>query len=275
MAVAKDGGLLYQLENLQSLRTELWNTFSGALGEKGLRCLEEFLEKEAESLQRLRSSTAVAPARWSNRRELRKSLESIKAAVDAFLAVEQVNKPRFFLYEGGEQLYRGVTIALSDADHAEHIPEKDGIIAVKPVWGREDFTALGHEYAHHVQWRKAPLLYEDSILCEGHARGVERVVAEYFANKEKDPLFLLGLVEETYAELKSVYFSLCEEYGERAAEGCIRLPTAWDALEERTRMETGLPSSYAIGNTLFYVSELLHGRDIYQKAVSSKPKEDF
>jgi hypothetical protein len=107
---------------------------------------------------------------------------------------------------------------------------------------------LAHEYTHHIQYESMHRVFNNPANREGHARTVERHIAQKYARRERNPAFLYQVTREDVAELKSVYLWLCDNPN----PALMRFRSALDVIENNARKERKMPSDHALGNT-FYI----------------------
>lgn len=119
---------------------------------------------------------------------------------------------------------------------------------------------VGHEYAHHVQRRKLslPLLPKRSYFDEGHARGVQRFIANSYRNKENNEAFMYDYLDLSVAELRVTYQWMCKKLEIAPSKSLLKIETA-----TRYRKQTG----HSIGNTLFLLYETRLGKGIYKDLI--------
>ncbi len=124
---------------------------------------------------------------------------------------------------------------------------------------------IAHEYTHHLQGQQGYSQYGHQICKEGHARGVERKIAEIYAQTEDNNAFLLDITDTTIGELKSTYRWLCTKTKSIPNKNLLATKTIRDLDETCNRAIERFPTSHALGNTFFSIYELTHGREIYKE----------
>ncbi len=117
-----------------------------------------------------------------------------------------------------------------------------------------------HEYAHHLQQIKQLHSRRYLTFLEGHARGVERTIAEHYREKEDNEAFLWDISNETVEELKLAYQWICAGLGEKPKRSLGKTRTQYSGFFTKQ-------SHHTLGNTLFRLYEALHGKDIYRQAI--------
>jgi len=120
---------------------------------------------------------------------------------------------------------------------------------------------LAHEWAHHIQCEKK-LNWHHDTLREGHARGVQRMVSERYANARGNPAYLAMSTVLDFAELKATYLVSCSRNRVKPYLW-FKKPTKRDAVEELSIKLTGAPTNHAMGNTFFSIAESIIGQRIY------------
>ena len=127
--------------------------------------------------------------------------------------------------------------------------------------------SAGHEYAHHVQRREG--LKDDmySIFKEGHARGVEKHIAQDYQQREDNNAFLYDVLNSTVGEFKSAYIWICQKFGHQPKASLLKTKTSTDIDERVNRLLDKTPTPHAIGNALFSIYEAREGRGIYNDMI--------
>ena len=143
---------------------------------------------------------------------------------------------------------------------------KNKLIKITSKQKYKVIPGIAHEYAHHVQVQKGKF-FNYSILSEGHARGVERYISELFAKETGDHTYLLDITDRTYGELKSYYIDQCQFRKVEPKQDLIKLKSTRDKEEFFNRKKKGKPTIHSLGNCVFLLYEVLHGRDIYREAL--------
>ena len=117
-----------------------------------------------------------------------------------------------------------------------------------------------HEYAHHLQQIKRLLFRQYFTFLEGHARGVERTIAEQYREKEDNEAFLWDISNKTVEELKLAYQWACASLGEKPKKSLGKTRTQYGGFFTKQDPHT-------LGNALFRLYEAIHGKDIYRQAI--------
>lgn len=117
-----------------------------------------------------------------------------------------------------------------------------------------------HEYAHHIQHARGLDGNEYFILKEGHARGVERHVAEEYREREDNEAFLYHILDETVGEFKSAYLWMCRKVHHQPKRSLLKIKTSRDYHERIERLMKRKPTPHALGNVLFSIREARYGR---------------
>jgi hypothetical protein len=143
----------------------------------------------------------------------------------------------------------------------------------------EVVPAIGHEYDHHILDAKLHLgdMEEEyqtdawGIAGEGHARGVQRHIANYYAERLGKPHLMLPTEEFVKGELSAAYVWLCEKHSMRMNADALWIRNNFFNSEMLFAGKSGKVSRYAYGNTFFFLAENKLGKGIYADFV----KGDF
>jgi hypothetical protein len=139
--------------------------------------------------------------------------------------------------------------------------------------------SIGHEYDHHVTETTlefANMTRENetptfNIVKEGHARGVERHIAAYYAEKTSQSDFIEPTLRLTLGELSAAYMWLSDKLHIPSNTSALDINNVHYYNEIQFVDKLGRPSKHAIGNTLFCLAEAKQGKGIYADFV----KGDF
>ena len=150
----------------------------------------------------------------------------------------------------------------------EYFP-KQKIITVETLQRIILIPGIAHEYAHHVQHSKR--LWHDcyDIFSEGHARGVEKQIAENHGRKEGNELFLYDISEETLGELTIAYVWACRKLDKKHRWSLLKVNMG-SIKESLKLLIKGTPSKYAMGNALFSIYETIYGKDVYKETLNCR-----
>ncbi len=136
--------------------------------------------------------------------------------------------------------------------------------------------SAGHEYAHHVQdstfgadgdWNKRTI-FNRTIFNEGHARGVERHIAEMYREREDNEAFLYDISDTIVGELKSAYRWVCKQLKVPMQQNLLQVPSSRDNYE--LNHFSRKPSDHAFGNTFFLLQEAQYGKAVYADALKGR-----
>lgn len=164
-----------------------------------------------------------------------------------------------------------MAVALYQISHVAQYDSLSNKITLERVPRAELIPTVGHEYTHSVQRRKGVLSSNNYLIFgEGHARGVEKHLAEDYREKEDNEAFLYPSSDRTVGEFKSAYIWMCRKLEQQPRKSLLKIKTSRDRGESLERLIRGEPTSHAIGNALFSIYEALHGRGIYQQLIFSK-----
>jgi hypothetical protein len=128
---------------------------------------------------------------------------------------------------------------------------------------------IAHEYTHHLQaeagFNGEPLLQS---FKEGHARGVELIVANGIYSRTGKAQYLVKPVERSTADLMASY-ALCSARLHIAPSKAIFKAYGSIESEEHLLMASiGEPTAYAIGHGAFTAKSKISGKDAYKDALS-------
>ena len=130
---------------------------------------------------------------------------------------------------------------------------------------------MGHEYTHYLQHQaflgRAYLTKDYSTLKEGHARGVERYIANIYHKREDNQTFLEEMASWDYIELKQTYKWLCQELDISPNTNLVGITLPENNIQAEQGLEQKKPISHALGNTLFYLHEAKSGNQIYKDII--------
>ena len=131
---------------------------------------------------------------------------------------------------------------------------------------------MGHEYGHYLQHqaflKRAYLSQDYNIFKEGHARGVERYIADIYNKREDDQRFLEDRASGDYIELKQTYKWLCQELDISPNTNLVGITLPENNIQAEQGLEQEKPSEHSLGNTLFYLHETKKGKQIYKDVIN-------
>jgi len=132
---------------------------------------------------------------------------------------------------------------------------------------------LAHEYTHHILCTKG-YTQKESALQEGFCRGIERQIAEDYAEKENNPFFMEGPTEKTLSSLKVGYKLLCNRLKKKPNESLLKNINHGRSFKDKIldyfRKIDPNAMHYNLGNTLFMVTEEKQGRGFYKDIIDNK-----
>lgn len=120
-----------------------------------------------------------------------------------------------------------------------------------------------HEYAHHVQYEKGIKGAKYSIFREGHAQVVQKQLAKNYREREDNEAFFYHALERDVARLKTSYVWTCRKLGYQPKENLLKIKTNCCDNENWWIADDGDPSRHAVGNAVFSINEIKHGKQIY------------
>lgn len=121
----------------------------------------------------------------------------------------------------------------------------------------------GHEYDHFLHAQGGIPADGRGIFSEGHARGVQKHIAEVYREKEDNDAFLINITDIKVIELKTTYSWLCKALKKQAKASLMKSETKHFA-GYLSRLAAPGPSAHDLGSTIFSVYEMQHGKGIYR-----------
>lgn len=261
------------------------------LDKNNLPILEDLLNKEIQKrkwLEELKNKGALDFGLKYSRKELPAILAQVKADVDEFLGTSQVVMPRsdyftffsiygilpgYFLVRGGMEVLVNQSSPLIGAAFVidaiitaycmfqlfsgpqyNHLSKK---ITLRKEKRADIIPIFAHEYAHYLQHRLLfPELTSDHATKEGHARGVERFMANLYKEREDNLAFAYGSNERQVEDLGEMYNWLCRKHGVQPKIKINKF--GW------------FVDDYSIGTTALYIQEALQGNKIFREILEGK-----
>lgn len=118
--------------------------------------------------------------------------------------------------------------------------------------------AIVHEACHAIQDAMIEFDYARfGAALEGHAMGVQRLIAEKHSLAEGNPAFLSKLIPRMAGELSSALENYASWQKELRILGILPAPTALKRRDMALRM-------YEVGTAAFQIAEAINGKDIYR-----------
>ncbi|MDP2909268.1 MAG: hypothetical protein Q8N77_05670 [Nanoarchaeota archaeon] len=229
------------------------------LKKEDIQLLEHVLSKEVEELKRLRKlkeENKLDFGKTPSWEEAYNLLGQVKNEVESFLGITRLQEPIIcYPYTTNQYCDKAKIVYLENEERTLLIP------------------ALGHEYTHHIQTMIYPKImreydYRYMAFCEGHARSMQRYIAERYRQKEDNEAFLYDITEMTTGEMKSLYKRVCLKKWAMPNKGLIKIKTRMDRLEIASKiLDFGRPSEYAAGNTYFLVQETKNGKGVHKDMI--------
>jgi len=235
--------------------------------EEHFPALEELLLEESRELallQKLKKDNKLDFGRKLGKGEVRSSFTGVFREVSEFLGVQYDVPPLsnmpFFSRDSG---YSPPT---------EKYPLgmiKLGRQRKKPLV----VPCLAHECAHYVQYQvfSFPIMFKRDdpydYFKEGHARGVQRFIAQEYKEKEDNEAFLYTIRSKSVGELKSSYLWVCKHLEKPPRNSLLRVKTSRDVVEVDEKTLWGRPTAHSIGNTLFHLYEKEQGNQIFKMMI--------
>ncbi len=187
-----------------------------------------------------------------------------------FFFKEQITKTSIHNLEMAMLLFSQATLAYSWFNDAGYFSPTREII-LKKEKRTLLIPAIAHEYTHFLQHQEDCLSLRYSLFIEGHARGVENYIAQFYRDMEDNEAFLYRTLDIRVGELKSAYRWMCKSLGQKPNKNLLKIRTRRDHEEWLNKVMSGVPSPSALGNTLFSLYKLQYGNSIYKKLI----KGDF
>lgn len=128
--------------------------------------------------------------------------------------------------------------------------------------------SIGHEYSHYLQdvflSERCILKEKYNVFIEGHARGVQRYLADLYREREDNEVFLYECSDWVVGELKSAYKWICQMSGKSPKSNLVATESSIDKTEIYHCLIKKIPTIHALGNTLFSLYEAKRGNRIYR-----------
>lgn len=149
-------------------------------------------------------------------------------------------------------------------------------IVVKKESEVESILTIAHEYTHHIIHElplTGPYMSSDEhvdsqctcVFEEGIGRGVERHMANVYAEEQGNEAFLYKMVDKHVAELRSAYRWVCGGLGVKPKKDLFRIRTSRYPWTTRTFAFFNGHPRHVLGDALFSILEAEHGPEMYQK----------
>ena len=153
----------------------------------------------------------------------------------------------------------------SRVDSSGYFPTRESI-RIKKEKRANLIPVLAHEYTHHIQCKKNFGFKEENVFIEGHARGVQRYIAETYRERENNDAFLYENLGIDVMEIKNCYIWASKKLKEPLKKSLLKIntlpyPYGWVCMRE------GKPTEHAIGNALFSIYEKEYGNKIYREMI--------
>ncbi|MBN2142075.1 hypothetical protein JW711_01975 [Candidatus Woesearchaeota archaeon] len=224
--------------------------------------LEELLYNYMRNLNRIQRWNHLSHLRFGaditrNGIDTDRILRKVFNQIDEFLEVEKVPEPTY--YYDPDCLLKGAIFNLMN--YSFRIPRKDRVHLI---------LSASHEYTHHVQIAYKIQTEYYPIFSEGHARGVERHIAEEYLALEKNEAFLLPPLQRAVSDVKMTYIWFCAVNACEPRRSLLRSISPSDFSNQIFFDQYGEPRPHALGNALFMMNEEVSGKKIYPKAVKKK-----
>ncbi|MFH1850534.1 MAG: hypothetical protein ABH879_10245 [archaeon] len=176
--------------------------------------------------------------------------------------VQYMQSPEFRLFLAGAAAMAGTIGFHLDSRGSKYDHEARFItFARKPIVSLMSHAC--HEYTHHLLGKPDGWFRS---MREGFTRGVERCIANTYADSEDNPAYLHDISEYDAAEQKSVYTWMCKKLGRPASQG---LSSKGIELSEKIHLSlSGRPTKQALGNVLFSTYEAVHGKELYKQVIN-------
>lgn len=221
--------------------------------------LEELLTQESDKLDVLRELRKRKKIQFGpplSRSFLAQDFEEVKREVCVFLGLDEAPEAKWHI--------RGEISGYNPKKRKMFIGERR----------RERFVPdATHEYTHFLQHLHLGLRNLDKklygIFLEGHARGVERHVAQRFSVRHDHPAFLYRSMERTVDELSDAYTYLCNFFEISPKEGLGKEPTI-DFSGCRWKLLLEKPDHHALGTAVVLLHERRNGQEIYEEMIKGK-----
>ena len=158
------------------------------------------------------------------------------------------------------------TVALLDSinrNRGSRFNQSSKKVTLEKIARTDLIPTIGHEYAHSVQDRQGLIYKKHSIFQEGHARGVEKHLAQMYSEREDNEAFLYDTSKRTVGEFKRSYLWMCTQLGQEPNKNLLKTNNDINDLGKKIKE----PSSHAIGNALFSIYKAQKGSKIYNQMI--------
>lgn len=147
----------------------------------------------------------------------------------------------------------GTAIGVGRALHLEkkeprYFPEEKRAI-IKKGSKQQIIPTLAHEYTHHVQNLRGILTKENNYYTEGQARQIQTIIANKYAEKEKNPTYMLRTQLRNLGEYASTYIWMSEKLNKEPSNSLLRKPELIYNENIAFLEQQQKPTTHAIGNT--------------------------
>lgn len=143
------------------------------------------------------------------------------------------------------------------SDKTMRIGEKKEVNAV---------AEIAHEYTHHLQHSLTNLSRTTkNPIKEGHARGIEGIIAHIFAQRHDNPAYAFEHTNRTAKELKDAYLFICRKKGIKSKESLANLPIP----KKGGFLHKWLGCHYSLGVSAMEIAEAQHGNKVYRDVLDN------
>lgn len=231
--------------------------------EENIPVLEELLAQEIQTLRELQKAHHKGKLDFGTipeEKELEHVFHDAKSVVDKLLETPQ-------------PILGNVTYDKTLPHEGVYRPRSRNIV-VQPYKRAILIPILVHEYTHCVQHFAGIPLTMQSLL-EGHARGVEKLIASEYAEKENNQAFLYWTFNRIVDELRKLYKHLCKTFRKEPQQKIFEIKTFYDPLGLWGKIKAGWGAlinhdEYPLGTAFVTLHEHAFGKDIYRDILHGK-----
>lgn len=249
--------------------------------EKNIGITEEILNKENIELLKLKNKgvlDAYEEEPNASSSEIDNIAPEVYREVNQFLNLEENKFPKIEYVSNSNSFLTGISetmeeivgyVSRLEKKPKEQIVEYDPVLK-KIILSKNPLSSvvldLAHEYTHYLQDKKLSVeVFDNNILMEGHARGVEKNIAKTYADKKDKKNCLIDVYTQSINELKNTYQWICDNLNKVENERLLK--DSQKALENTIHeidIDKYSVDDQSIGNTLFSIYEQTQGNRVYR-----------
>lgn len=157
--------------------------------------------------------------------------------------------------------FGGYAVLNNIREHSNSCYDVNNIIKINEKKEVNLVGVIAHEYTHHLQHSLTDLIKNKrNPIVEGHARGVEEIIANNFAQRYDNFAYMFDPLSRTTKELKHAYSSICKKKRINPKKSLINLPIS----EPKGLLCGSRGYHYSIGFAAMSIAETQQGKKIYR-----------